>query len=130
MTVPTNVGFSECAKFLAGEAADVFKFIAVGTGTGQGAAHTKLAAETVVAGMGRAVADTTKTVTTTIANDTHQNVHKFTAGGAVHIKEAGSFNNAVKDAGDMLMVGDLAPSADMASADTLTLTLETQVKAA
>lgn len=130
MTVPCNTGFTEAAKFLAGEAADVFKYIAVGTGTGQGAANTKLSAETVVAGMARVAADTCKTVKTTIDNDTHQLIEKFTAGAAVHIKEAGAFNNAVKDAGDMLMVGDLSPTADMAKDDTLTLTLQTQIKAA
>ena len=128
MTVPCNSGFSEAAKFLAGEAADVFKYIAVGTGTGQGATHTKLAAESVVAGLVRVEADTYKTIKTTIDNDTHQLVEKFTAGGAVHIKEAGAFNNATKDLGDMLMVGDLSPSADMVKDDTLTLTLETQIK--
>ena len=130
MTVPCNTGFTEAAKFLANEAADPFKYIAVGTGTGQGAANTKLAAETVVAGMVRVVGDTVKTVKTTIDNDTHQIIEKFTAGAAVHIKEAGAFNNAVKDAGDMLMVGDLSPSADMAKDDTLTMTLQTAIKAA
>lgn len=130
MTVPCNTGFTEAAKFLAGEAADVFKYIAVGTGTGQGAANTKLAAETEASGMGRVEADTCKTVKTTLDNDTHQLIEKFTAGEAVHIKEAGAFNNATKDLGDMLMVGDLSPSADMAKDDTLTMTLETQIKAA
>jgi len=130
MATPCNSGYTDCAKFLAGEAADVFKYVAVGTGTGQGAAHTKLAAETEVAGMARVAADTCKTVKTTIDNDTHQLIEKFTAGAAVHIKEAGAFNNAVKDLGDMLMVGDLAPSADMAINDTLTITLQTQIKGA
>ncbi|GAJ16557.1 unnamed protein product, partial [marine sediment metagenome] len=103
---------------------------AVGKGTGQGAAHTKLADECTEADMTRVLAATTKTVKTTLDNDTHQNIHKFTAGEAVHIKEAGSFNDATKDLGDMLMVGDLAPSADMAKDDTLTITLQTQIKSA
>lgn len=130
MTVPCQSGFQECAKFLANEDADPFIYIAVGTGTGQGATHSKLAAETEVTDMERVEAGTCQTVTGDIANDTHQLIHKFTAGGAVHIKEAGAFNHATKDEGDMLMVGDLSPSADMAKDDTLTMTLETQVKAA
>lgn len=129
MTVPCNSGFQECARFLANEDADPFIYMAVGTGTGQGAAHSTLAAETEVAGMVRVEAGTCQTVEGDIANDTHQLVHQFTAGGAVHIKEAGAFNNAAKDQGDMLMVGDLNPSADMAENDTLTMTLETQIKA-
>ena len=130
MTVPCNTGFSELAKLGVAEAADVFKYVAVGTGTGQGAANTKLAAETEVAGMVRVDADTKETFKTTVDNDTMRFIEKFTAGAAVHIKEAGVFNNAVKDAGDMLMVGDLSPTADMAKDDTLTLTLETQIKSA
>lgn len=130
MTVPCNTGFSELAKLGAGEAADVFKYTAVGKGTGQGAANTKLSSECTESGVTRVASDTCKTVTTTVANDTIQNIEKFTAGEAVHVKEAGVFNNSVKDAGDMLMVGDLSPSADMAKDDTLTTTLETQLKAA
>lgn len=130
MTVPCQTGFTETAKFLAGEAADVFKYMAVGTGTGQGVTDTKLSAETIVAGMVRVAADTCKTVKGTYDNDTHQLIEKFTAGAAVHVKEAGAFNNATKDLGDMLMVGDLSPSADMVKDDALTLTLNTQIKAA
>lgn len=130
MTVPCNTGFTEAAKFLAGEAADVFKYVAVGKGTGQGAAHTKLSSECTESGVTRVAADTCKTVTGTIANDTHQLIEKFTAGESVHVKEAGAFNNATIDLGDMLMVGDLSPSADMVKDDTLTMTLETQIKAA
>lgn len=130
MTTPCNSGYTECAKFLAGEAADVFKYVALGTGTGQGAANTKLAAETAAAGLVRVAGDTVQTTKTTIANDTHQIIEKFTAGAAAHIKEAGAFNNATKDLGDMLMVGDLDPSANMVKDDTLTITLNTQIKSA
>jgi len=130
MTVPCNTGFSELAKFGAGEAADVFKYTAVGKGTGQGAANTKLSSECDETGMTRVASDTTQTVKTTVDNDTIQNIEKFTAGEAVHVKEAGVFNNATIDLGDMLQVGDLSPSADMAKDDTLTITQNTQLKAA
>ena len=130
MTVPCNTGFSELAKFGVGEAADVFKYMAIGKGTGQGAANTKLADECTEAGLTRVAADTCKTIKTTVDNDTIQLIEKWTAGAAAHVKEAAACNNAVKDAGDMLMVGDLSPSADMVKDDTLTLTLNTQIKAA
>lgn len=129
MTTPCNTGYSELAKFGVGEAADKFQYVAVGTGTGQGAANTKLAAESEVAGMARVAGDTVETFKTTVDNDTMRFIEKFTAGAAVHIKEAGVFNNATKDLGDMLMVGDLSPTADMAKDDTLTITLTCQLKA-
>ncbi len=127
MAVPCNAGFVEMAKLGVGTgSAAVFKYIALGTGTGQGGADTALSAETAVSGLTRADA-TEGTATTTIADDTMQVVHTFTAGGAAHIKEAGWFNAA--SAGDMLMVGDLSPSANLAKDDTLKVTLQNQVKA-
>ena len=124
-TVPCNTGFSESAKFAANEAADPFVYIAVGKGTGQGAANNTLASECDETNMTRFDASANvKTVTTTVANDTYQSTHTYTAGESVHVTEAGAFNNENANAGDMLMVGDLAPSANMASSDTLALTLE------
>jgi hypothetical protein len=133
MTVPCNTGFTEAAKFLTGEAADVFKYVAVGKGTGQGAANTKLASECTETGLTRAEADTCHTTKTTIDNDTVELVHTFTASGlatSVTVTEAGVFNNATIDTGDMLMVGDLSPTAVMDSDDTLKITAQNQLKAA
>jgi hypothetical protein len=130
MTVPCNTGFTEAAKFLAGEAADVFKYIAVGKGTGQGAANTKLSSECTESGLTRVAADTCHTTKTTIDNDTVQLIHTFTAAASATVTEAGAFNNATKDLGDMMMVGDLSPEAAMVSSDTLKLTLNNQIKAA
>ena len=130
MTVPCNSGFQESAKFLVGEAADVFKYAAVGKGTGQGAANTKLANECTETGLVRVQADTFKTVTTTIANDTVELVETYTATTTTTVTEAGAFNNATIDTGDMLMVGDLSPTAPMVSGDTLKITMQTQIKAA
>lgn len=129
MAVPCNTGFTEAAKALAGEAYDVFKYIAVGKGTGQGATHTKLASECTESGLTRAlVAPTTEK--TTVTDDTWQGVNTFTATTTTTVTEAGAFNNATIDLGDMLMVGDLSPSAAMVKDDTLKITLQVQVKAA
>ncbi|KKK46870.1 hypothetical protein LCGC14_3160910, partial [marine sediment metagenome] len=119
MTVPCNTGFTEAAKFLVGEAADVFKYVGVGTGTGQGASNTKLATELTDSGLKRVQADTVQTTKTTIDNDTVELIETFTASATKTVTEAGAFNNVTADAGDMLMVGDLSPSAPMVSGDTL-----------
>ena len=130
MTVPCNSGFTEAAKFLVGEAADVFKYAAVGKGTGQGASNTKLASECTETGLVRVQADTVQTTKTTIDNDTVELIETYTATTTTTVTEAGAFNNATIDVGDMLMVGDLSPSAPMVSGDTLKITLQTQIKAA
>ena len=130
MAVACNTGFTEAAKFLVGEAADVFKYVAVGKGTLQGAAHTKLAVECTESGLTRALADTCATTQTTIANDTVQLIETFTAAASATVTEAGAFNNATIDLGDMLMVGDFGTAATMVSGDTLKVTLQCQLKAA
>ncbi len=130
MTVPCNTGFTEAAKFLVGEAADKFQYVAVGTGTGQGTANTKLATELTDSGLKRVAGDTVQTTKTTIDNDTVELIEKFTATGTKTVTEAGAFNNSVADAGDMLMVGDFGTSASMINGDTLTVTLQCQLKAA
>ncbi len=130
MAVPCNTGFSEAAKFLVGEAADVFKYIAVGKGTGQGAANTTLKSECTESGLTRVQCGSYKTIKTTVDNDTCEFVHTFTAGAGATVTEAGIFNNSTKDAGDMLMVGDLSSSAVMVSGDTLKITATLQIKAA
>ena len=133
MTVPCQSGFTELAKLAVGEAADAFKYVAIGKGTGQGAANTKLSSECTETGLTRATADTCHTTKTTIDNDTVELIHTFTASdlaSSVTVTEAGVFNNATKDLGDMLMVGDLSSSAVLAAADTLKVTAQCQIKAA
>lgn len=130
MAVPCNTGFTEAAKFLVGETADKFQYLAVGKGTGKGASDTTLANECTETGLTRVPADTAQTVQTTIANDTVELVKTYTATTTTTVTEAGAFNDAVKDAGDMLMVGDLSPSAPMVNGDTLKVTLQTQIKSA
>ncbi len=129
MAVPCNAGFTELAKLGAGEAADAWTHIALGTGTGQGAASTTLATESEASGLARAAATVT-TETTTITDDTIQLYKVFTAGASATITEAGAFNHATKDTGDMLMVGDFTVAAGMVSSDTLTVTLQCKIQAA
>jgi len=130
MSVACNTGFTEAAKFLVGEAADKFMYVAIGKGTGQGAANTKLSSECTESGLTRVEADTYKTVKGTLDNDTVQLIKTFTAGASATVTEAGAFNHATIDLGDMLMVGDLSPTAPMVKSDTLKITLECQIKAA
>ena|SRR3990167_2856765 len=127
MAVPCTAGFVELAKLGAGEAATAWTHIGLGTGTGQGASSTTLAVETSASGMARAAATVT-TETTTVTDDTIQFTKTFTATGTITITEAGAFNAA--SVGDMLMVGDLSPSAPMVNGDTLAMTLKCQIKAA
>ncbi len=101
--------------------AAVFKYMALGTGTGQGASDTTLKAESSVSGLARVDA----TEGTSAGSMTL--VHTFTAGASAHIKEVGWFNASAT--GDMLMVGDLSPSADLVKDDILKITLDVEVKA-
>ena len=102
--------------------------MALGTGTGQTASDTTLDNENTASnGLQRASA-TASTLTTTVTNDTAQWVKTFTSTATVTITEAGIFN--ASSGGDMLVVGDLSPTAPMVSTDTLTLTIKCQFKAA
>lgn len=125
-----QTGFSEAAKALVGEVYDVFKYIAVGKGTGQGASDTTLADECDESGLTRVECDSYKTITTTVANDTAEFVHIFTAGASATVTECLIGNNATKDLGDKLIGGDLVPAAVMTSGKTLKITATCQVKAA
>ena len=130
MTVPCNTGFSQAAKFLVGESATKFNYVAIGKGTGQGAANTTLNSECTESGLTRVAGDTVQTTQTTVANDTVQLIKTFTAAANATVTEAGAFNNATINLGNMLMVGDLSPTAPMVSGDTLKITLTCQIKAA
>ena len=70
------------------------------------------------------------TETTTVTSDTIQATKTFTASGTVVVSEAGVFNSATEAAGDMLMYGELSPSASMVASDQLTITMKVQIKAA
>ena len=130
--VPCNAGFTELAKLGAGETATAWAYIELGEGTTTATA-TATTCETAITDSGlKKVAATMTTVTTTVANDTIQAYKVFTASGTKTVKNAGVFNGVVDttDTGDMLMYGNLSPSAPMVSGDTLTITLKCQIKAA
>ena len=135
MAIATNAGFVELAKHATGTGSPVaWTYMALGTGTGPGnndnATSTTLKAENTTSnGLQRASA-TVSTVTTTVTGDTAQWVKTFTSTATVTITEAGIFNHASAGSGDMLVVGDLSPTAPMVSTDTLTLTIKCQFKAA
>lgn len=137
MAIATNAGFVELAKHATGTGTPVaWTYMALGTDTGPGnndnATSTTLKAENTTSnGLQRtATGVTASVVTTTVTNDTAQWVKTFTSTATVEIKEAGIFNHASAGSGDMLVVGDLSPTAPMVSTDTLTLTIKCQFKAA
>ena len=128
MTVPTSAGFAEMAKHCTGTGSPVaFTKIAIGEGSAPGSTATALVDEVTDTGLGRVTAGTISTIQTTLANDTANWVHVFTATGSKTITEAAIFNAA--SGGDMLIVGAVSPSAPMVNGDTLTLTMKCQFKA-
>ena len=131
MAVATIAGFVELAKHATGTGSPVaWTYMALGEGDGQGAGDTALDDENTDSnGLQRAAA-TVSTVTTTESGDTAQWVKTFTSTATVTVTEAGVFNHASAGSGDMLVVGDLSPTAPMVSTDTLTLTIKCQFKAA
>ena len=128
MTVPTSAGFAEMAKHCTGTGSPAaFTYIAVGIGTAPGSTATALASEVTDTGLGRVTAGTVSTIQTTLADDTANWVHVFTATGSKDITEAAIFN--ASSGGDMLIVGAVSPAANMVNGDTLTLTMKCQFKA-
>ena len=131
MAVATNAGFVELAKHATGTGSPVaWTYMALGEGDGQNAGDTALDDENDASnGLQRAAA-TVSTVTTTVTGDTAQWVKTFTSTATMTITEAGIFNHASAGSGDMLVYGELSPTAPMVSTDTLTLTIKCQFKAA
>jgi len=127
--IPTNSLFAFLAKSLADDTpTGAYKYMALGTGTGQTAANDTLAAETAETNLAR-VEGTDTTLQTTVANDTAQLTHAFTsAGNTVNITEVGSFENATKDAGTMALYGTFATAIPIESGDKITPTLQCQSK--
>ena len=128
MTVPTSAGFAQMAKHCTGTGSPAaFTYIAIGEGTAPGSTATALVDEVTDTGLGRVTAGTVSTIQTTLADDTANWVHVFTATGSKDITEAAIFNAA--SSGDMLIVGAVSPAANMVNGDTLTLTMKCQFKA-
>ena len=129
MAITCNEGYHQIAHLVTGVAGGTtFTYVAIGTGTGQTAASTTLATESAASGLARAAATCT-VETTTVTSDTMQWYKVWTSGATATITEWGACNNAVKDAGGMLMYAELSPSAALVSGDTLTITGKCQLKA-
>lgn len=123
----TSVGKAAVAARIGGIAEAEFTRLAVGTGgTGELIGNTTLEAEITTGGLQRAVATVTR-VTTTVADDTLQLLHTWTATAAHAVREAGVFNLAA--AGDMLARKTFAVI-NVANTDELKLTYKFPITAA
>jgi hypothetical protein len=121
----TNVGKGIIAKRMLGAtpAQAEPKYLAIGTGA-TAAARTAAAGDTALSSeQGARVAGTGSTVTTTNANDTYQNVGTVTAGGALAVDEAGTFDAST--VGNMF-TSFTFPVVNLASGDSLALTIKVQ----
>ncbi len=96
----TDAGIAEVVKLVAGEAADAFTHIAIGTDSGASAVgNTTLGAEIDSDGGSRDTSTVTSETTNT-TDDTLQLVSGWNFTGALSITESGVFNDG--SAGDML----------------------------
>ena len=127
--IPTNSLFAFLAKSLAADTpTGVYKYMALGTGTGQTATNSTLKVETTVSGLARAEGTDT-TLKTTVSNDTAQLTKAFTSAGATtNVTEVGSFENATKDKGTMGLYGTFSSAIPIESGDKITPTLQVQFK--
>lgn len=120
----SNHGKAAWTGLVAGGGATAPKYDAWGTGSGQTAASTNLAT---------AAAPTTTTaqtgtisqVTTTNTNDTVQVTNTITAGGALAITEAGTFDSATM-AGNLCQYGDFSVM-NLANGDSIAFTFKNQL---
>lgn len=116
----TNTGFAGVASRINGAGAEAaFIYIAVGTGTTAAAAtDTALQAEIVDSGLARASA-TASRVTTTVTNDTAQDVYTFTVTGAKAVTESGVLNAA---SAGVLLCRQVFSAINVVSGDSLQIT--------
>jgi hypothetical protein len=120
----TTVGIREVAGLINEVTTGGFKWIQLGSSsTSATAANTTLAAAITAAGMSRAAATCTRTITTT-ANDTAQLVHTFTATASQSVREAGIFDSSTS--GVMLARQTFIAKA-LESGDTLATTYKVRV---
>lgn len=120
----TTVGIREVAGLINEVTTGGFKWIQLGSSsTSATAANTTLAAAITAAGMSRAAATCTRTITTT-ANDTAQLVHTFTATTSQSVREAGIFDSSTS--GVMLARQTFTAKA-LESGDTLATTYKVRV---
>lgn len=120
--IMTNTGLAEsAARWNAATAAAAFNYIALGTGTTAAAAgDTALQTETSAAGLARGAA-TAQRFTTTVTNDTAENVRTFTntSAGTVNVSESGVLNAS---SGGVLGCRQVFTAIPVAVNDSLTTT--------
>lgn len=124
-TVITNVGKGVAAKRMFGATPSQLepKFIALGTGATT-AARTAVIGDTALSTeVETRATGTGSTVTTTVTNDTFQEVGTVTASAARAVDEAGLFDAA--SVGNMFMSATF-PVVNLASGDSIQLTMKTQ----
>jgi hypothetical protein len=119
----TNAGFANFTAALV--AANAVRYLQWGEGSGQDATDNDI--NDVGATTEARTAGTLSQVTTTVANDTLQNVGTITAAGARAITEVGVFDAAGSGSpptgGNMDVYGDFAVI-NLAAADSITFTVK------
>ncbi|GAJ05525.1 unnamed protein product [marine sediment metagenome] len=124
----TSAGKAAVAYLIGSETPDPFTWLAVGTDpTGEDIADTTLGAEITTNGLERA-AGTVSRITTTVANDTMQILHTWTATAAHLVREVGVFDQDAPG-GEMLNHKTFA-LITLANTDQLKLTVKFPITAA
>ncbi len=126
---PTNEGYAEIAKLVAGEAATkVAKVCCIKTSCTANEAQTYAGVtKCTESGVSMVAADTVITSQTTVANDTVELDHVFTAGETVTVKGFGTFNNeATPDV--LFALCCFAADIPLENTDTLTVEMKKQFK--
>jgi len=120
----TTVGIREVAGLINEVTSGGFKWIGLGSSsTSALAADTDLKAVISAAGLARAAATCTRTITTT-ANDTAQLVHTFTATNTQAVKEAAIFDAA---SSGIMLARQTFTAKNMENTDTLQVTYKVKV---
>lgn len=116
----TNAGLAAVSALLGGIGSPApFSYIALGTGTTAAAAtDTALQTEISTGGLARASATLSQT-TTSVANDTLQFTHTFTASASFAVTEEGILNAA---SGGTLLAHQVFAAVNVASGDSISIT--------
>lgn len=124
---PTNEGYGELGKLGAGEAATGFKSVCcLKTSCTADESQTSAGVtKCTESGLTLADADTVSSVQTTVADDTVQVDHVFTAGEAATVKGFGVWND---DDDVLYAVCCFAADISVESSDTLTVQMKAQFK--
>jgi hypothetical protein len=123
----TNTCYAVVAKRMIGTEVAAFHYIALDEAIAPAydESTTALVAECTKTGLERASA-TMSTMATTVADDTMQATHQFTAGAKANIRGFAIFNDA--SAGDMAMWCRFSDAIPLVEGDLLTITGKIQIK--